>query len=186
MKEQWVKAFAESLQGEVSQQVLDDFWRWIAETYTLTPADRPNWEGYETFFFEWYVHMRDGEDTARCFKAPREVYETYVAFNPARRLDLRIQESRTRSLSDWDATVFSRCKYSLSQGDLENEETFDPFGSVSATAERNYFQRFWEHLDPRLSADEKGQLFVSLRQYHKDRPWQQDMVPPDKLSRQIR
>jgi hypothetical protein len=184
-KQRWIEALDQIVAGRIGSNAVTEFHRWIGETYTHVPADRPNWEGYEMFFFEWSVYMRDGEDRARCFNAPQSVYEDYYGFVRSRRTDLRIQESRSRSISAWDQRILALGRYSLSENE-EDEEKFDPFGAVGATCERYAFQLFWEYLLPRLSPLEKQQLWTAAGRYYDDRVgMQRELVEPDQLTRAV-
>lgn len=95
-KERWVEALDEMVSKRSGSHAVTEFHRWIAETYTHVPADRPNWEGYEMFFFHCSVGMREDDDWAGCFEDGRAVYQAYDGFVRARRIDLRIEESRSR------------------------------------------------------------------------------------------
>lgn len=180
----WLGLFEQALTDRAGSQSFEEFCRWISETYTYAPADRPNWEAYEMFFFEWSVHMRDGEDTAACFVDPDAVYEAYYGFVPSRRIDVRIKESRSRTLSTWDQHVFSLVGYTLVE-DSENEEDFDPFAAVEATATRFYFQQFWEYLLERLSKEEESTLWQALRRHYDGQSWAQNTVSPRALTRNV-
>lgn len=70
---QWLDHLDATLRDEVAENVRQHFWNWIRNTYTMVPADRPNWEMYDMFFFEWSVGMRSGKDTAGCFADPGAV-----------------------------------------------------------------------------------------------------------------
>ena len=184
-KERWVKAFGRKATESVGRNAVEVFHRWLAETYTHVPADRPNWEGYEMFFFEWSAYMRDGDDIARCFEEARAVYETYCSFVRSRKIDARIQESRRRAISSWDQRVLALGHYSLSE-DLEDEAQFDPFAAVSATCDRYAFQLFWEYLLPHLSTLEQERLWEALGRYYDGRVrMQRELVKPSQLTRAV-
>ncbi|HXJ41122.1 MAG TPA: hypothetical protein VNH18_17700 [Bryobacteraceae bacterium] len=61
--------FLETLDGllekSISEEDRQPFWRWLRDTYTLAPADRPNWEMYEMFFFEWYATTHELKNRGR-------------------------------------------------------------------------------------------------------------------------
>jgi hypothetical protein len=184
-KELWIEAFDQVATGSVGRSALAEFHRWIAETYTYTPADRPNWEGYEMFFFEWSVYMRDGDDHVRCFDDARAVFEAYYSFVLARRIDARIQERRSHLISAWDQRILALGHYSLSE-DLEDEDQFDPFAAVSATSDRYAFQLFWEYLLPHLSVAEQQRLWEALgRHYDGKARMQRELVKPNQLTRAV-
>jgi hypothetical protein len=184
-QERWVEAFCRMVTESVGRNAVEEFHRWIAETYTHAPSDRPNWEGYEMFFFEWSVYMRDGIDTARCFDEPQAVYEAYCGFVVSRRIDERIREGRSRLVSSWDQRILALGHYSLLE-DLEDEEQFDPFGAVGATCHRYAFQLFWEHLLPHLSAPQQRRLWEALGRYYDGRTRMQlELVRPNQLTRAI-
>jgi hypothetical protein len=182
---QWLDRLEAILLEEVSDGVRQQFWSWIKNTYTMVPADRPNWEMYDMFFSQWSVGMRSGNDTAGCFADPGAVYDAYYAFVRARRLGPRIEESRQRKLSAWDARIFVICDYSLSEDEIDDENVFDPFAVVDATASRNYFQTFWEYLLPQLSQMEATQLFQAVRRYDMNGRMP-DLVEPNALQRIVR
>jgi hypothetical protein len=123
----WLETVDALLTNSVAENDRQRFWRWLRDTYTLAPADRPNWEMYEMFFFQWSVGMRSGQDSAGCFTSPQSVYEAYYAFIPSRKLKLRIVEARSRSLSTWDEKMFSICGYSLCEEEVNYDTVFDPF-----------------------------------------------------------
>jgi hypothetical protein len=186
-KAKWLDDLEVLLRGSVPDGVRLHFWEWVRDTYTFVPADRPNWEMYEMFFFEWSVGMRSGEDALGCFADPRATYEAYYAFVPSRRLKQRIEESRHRKLSAWDERIFSLCGYTLSEEEVDCDTIFEPFGLVDATANRNYFQQFWDYLIPLLSKDELERLFHTVRRYDmKMNNRLPNLVPPADLRRNIR
>jgi hypothetical protein len=141
---------------------------------------------YEMFFFEWSVQMRDGQDIAGCFGDARSVYETYHAFVRARRLDERIRESRHRCLSAWDQKILGLRSYPVLEAEMDPDTTFDPFAVVEATADRNYFQQFWEHLLPLLTKGEQKALLNSLQRRYETDFRLPNMVAPAALTRGIR
>jgi hypothetical protein len=183
----WLESLDARLGNSVADYEKQRFWRWLRDTYTLAPADRPNWEMYEMFFFEWSVGMRSGQDSAGCFSSSQSVYEVYFAFIPSRRLELRIDEARSRKLSAWDEKIFSICGYSLSEDQVNHETVFDPFGVVEPTANRNYFQQFWEYLVRQLSKEELQQVFEAVRRYDTNLNSRlPDLVRPEDLNRRVR
>ena len=184
-KERWVEALDQIAARSVGSNAMAEFHRWIAETYTYTPADRPNWEGYEMFFFEWSVYMRDGDDRAHCFQEAQAVYEDYYSFVVSRGIDARIQKSRNRSISSWDHRILALGHYSLSE-DLEDGDQFDPFTAVRATCDRYAFQLFWEYLLPHLSAHDQDRLWEALGRFYDGRVrMQREPVKPNQLTRAI-
>jgi hypothetical protein len=183
---EWLEHLAGHLRDHVEKPLRESFWGWIRDTYTMAPADRPNWEMYERFFYEWSVKMRDGEDTAGCFNDARLVYEAYSAFVQGRMLSMRIHESRRRQLSFWDVKIFELCGYSLSEAEVDYDTIFDPFAAVQATAERNYFQAFWEYLLPELSGRERDSLFSLLQWRYQDDFRLPLLASPPNLVRRIR
>jgi len=173
--------------NRLPRTVMQDFGKWIRDTYTFVPADRPNWEMYDVFFHRWSVDMRKRQfDSAGCFVDAQAIFETYQAFVPGRRLDERIRESRRRKLSTWDDKIFLQCGYSLSEEEVNCDVALDPFGAVDATANRNYFQAFWEHLFPRLTKQEQEQLFLALQRHYDGDFRLLSLVPPAELTRSIR
>jgi hypothetical protein len=179
----WLERFAFEFRHNASEFVREKFWVWVRDIYTHVPADRPNWEMYEMFFFRWSVEMRDGQDTAGCFRDGRSVYEAYHAFTRARRLDERITERRSCRISAWDQSMILRMH---GPAEVDVDTSFDPFGVVEATADRNYFQQFWEYLLPQLSEQEKDALFTSLRWRCREDFRLPLLVPPSSLSRSVR
>jgi hypothetical protein len=182
----WLERLDSLLQRKVPDSVRQQFYTWLADTYTFVPADRPNWERYEMFFFQWSVGMRTGEDNAGCFPDPHLVYQAYDAFIPARQLKRRIQESRRRPLSQWDERMFSLRRYTLDEEEEDSGECFDPFGVVDSTANRNYFQQFWEYLFPRLSEDYRRRLYEAMWEYYQRTSVLTELLPPDHLTRSAR
>jgi hypothetical protein len=184
---EWLAALEHVPQNRLPGTAIQDFGKWIRDTYTFVPADRPNWEMYEVFFHRWSVGMRKRQfDSAGCFVDAQAIFETYQAFLPGRRLDDRILESRRRKLSTWDEKIFLQCAYSLSEEEVDCESVFEPFGVVQATANRNYFQEFWEHLFPRLTKEEQEQLFLVLQRHYDGDFRLPSLVRPAELTRSIR
>lgn len=184
-QERWLAEFDAMLRRRASEDARQYFRNWVRDTYTLGPADRPNWEMYEMFFFTWAVHMRLGEDTAGCFDDPQAVHEAHCAFVRARNLKQRIAESRNRKLSAWDEKVFSIRGYTLVEADVDCDAVFDPFYVVESTSNLNYFRAFWEHLLPRLSGDERDGLLRALRKHYADDFRLLDLVSPLALTRAV-
>jgi len=182
----WQSDFSGLLAKSVDRRCRAHFWGWIRDTFTMVPADRPNWEMYEMFFFRWSVDMRDGEDTAKCFERPGAVYDAHHVFTRGRRLTERIADTWKRDLSEWDRKVFVARSYAFSENEINSETRFDPFAVVEATAERNYFQEFWEYLLPLLSQEEQVALEACLRRTYEDDFRLPSIVAPAALSRQIR
>jgi len=186
-RKEWVTSFEEIAQKRLSERTLEEFVRWIDETLTSAPADRPSWEAYEDYLFEWQINMRDGKDTARCFDDPTCVYDAYRAFVLERRLDARIRESRRRHISEWDHRVLAWGRYSLSEQDVEIDEISDPFSVVSASANRNHFQQLWEYVSAQLTSSEKHRLLDALKLYYREYPWRTPhLVHPDLLNRRLK
>ena len=185
-KVRWLEQLDDLLQKNVAGATRQHFYEWVRDTYTLVPADRPNWERYETFFFQWSVGMRTGEDRARCFAEPARVYEAYYAFIASRKLKQRIQDASRRSLSPWDEKMFYLRRYSLVEEEMDSAEFLDPFGAAHPTSNRNYFQQFWEYLAPRLSGEERKRLYDSIWEYYGRTSFMLDLVPPDQLTRGTR
>jgi hypothetical protein len=182
----WLERLDGLLQKRVPDSARQQFYVWLRDTYTFVPADRPNWERYESFFFQWSVGMRTREDTAGCFAEPQRVFEAYYAFIPSRELKRRIQEGRRRLLSSWDEKMFSLRRYTLVEEEEYSGEYFDPFGVVDATANRNYFQQFWEYLLPRLSGEERKRLYDAMREYYRTTSFLTELLPPDQLTSSAR
>jgi hypothetical protein len=184
-KREWLSSFDTRLRVSLGQVMTERFWAWVSNTYTFSPADRPNWELYDMFFFTWSTGMRDGVDIAGCFTNPILVYQAYNAFVPGRRLKERIADGRQRVLSRWDEKVFDICGYSLSEEDVDWETIFEPFGTVDATASRNYFQEFWEYALPIFSEKECINLYQAVRKSDINERLP-DLVVPGELNRSVR
>ena len=182
----WLGRLDGLLQTRVPDYVRQHFWSWVKDTFTYVPADRPNWERYETFFSQWSVGMRTGKDNAECFTDAKGVYAAYYSFVPARGLKQRIRNARGSELSAWDERMFSLRRYSFDQEDVDPGEHPDPFGVIEATAERNYFQQFWEFLYPRLSNDERRGLYDAMWKYYGRWSFLKELLPPDRLTRRAR
>jgi hypothetical protein len=186
-KIKWLEELEALFRRSVPDQLRQHFWTWLRNTYTFVPADRPNWEMYEMFFFVWSVGMRDGGDTAKCFTDPASVCEMYHAFVSSRQLKARIKQARRTTLSSWDHRIFSLCGYSLSEDEIDCDTIFDPFGVVDATANRNYFQFFFEHLLRRLPPQDIESLFWAVRRYDDSLNSRlPDLVRPTELRRDVR
>ena len=83
----------------------------------------------------------------------------------------------------WDEKIFALRGYSLLEEEINYDTVFDPFAVVEATAQRNYFQEFWEYLGPRLSKNEQKRLLQTLRR-HYDKDFRlPDLVAPGALRR---
>jgi hypothetical protein len=123
---------------------------------------------------------------AGCFNTAEVVYQAYLSFVSGRRLGTRIRESRSKRISNWDQRVFAACGYSVSEHEINHDTVFDPFAIVVATADRNYFQGFWEYLLPAMSEGEQERLFVVLRRHYQDDFRSAILVPPAALTPQVR
>jgi hypothetical protein len=185
-RREWLGRLDFFLQERISDSVRQQFYAWVKDTFTTVPADRPNWERYEMFFHQWSVGMRTMRDTAGCFTDPQGIYEAYHAFVPSRMLKMRIQEGTRRKLSPWDAEMFGLRRYSVLEDDWDSAEYFDPFGVVYATANRNYFQQFWEYLFPQLAVEERTRLYDAMWEHYRRTTFLTELLPPERLTRGAR
>jgi hypothetical protein len=182
----WLCVFADQLRQHAAESIREHFWSWVRDTYTLVPADRPNWEMYQAFFFRWSVGMRDGQDIARCFRDARAIQRSHDAFVRAKRLAERVNQSWRGELSTWDEMIFGVRSYARARDAVNFETLFDPFAVVEATSDRNYFQEFWEYLVLLLTEEEQAGLFRRLQLEYKDDFRLPELVAPHALTRLIR
>jgi hypothetical protein len=181
----WVTRLSADMRDALPFSTGSQFWTWIRDTYILAPADRPNWSRYEMFFFQWPVGMRDEEDRARCFRDARAISEAYCAFVRRPNLEERIRERGRSKLSTWDQEMFGIRRYSLNEDDGLQDFVY-PFAIVEATAELNYFRRFWEHIRPQLSNDELRALYGAISEYYQKMASVTELVRPENLDRRVR
>jgi hypothetical protein len=181
----WVATFHAVAMRELPERTVVEFWRWVEETFVHGPTNRPNWQAYGDFFFEWHSRFRHGKLIADCFDDPHIVFDTYSAFVSLRLAESRIRDRRSMTLSDWDGWALDLGRYEISGMDSD-EEKLDPFVVVSASIESNCIQQFWEYLSCKLTNQEKKRLWHALLHYHQGKEWTRNLVSPEELTRQVK
>jgi hypothetical protein len=163
-KTTWLVKLFDALRSEGRESIAGDFESWIRNTYTLAPADRPNWETYESWFYEWAARTRGHQGRTGLFANEQLIYDSYVGFVHDRDVSNRLERRRFMRLTPWDSHIFDLRGFTTSEDLIDHETWLDPFLIVRASSSRNHFQEFWEYIIPLLTSQEMIELHRAAQQ----------------------